>query len=210
MYYYVPELDYFFDQYWKTRGEITIIHLNTPEYQSTNLQTQYRNDSIFSLLFNNGFDSTSYCTTFLEKTISNFSKPIISRIIVKKNRITPYLSNASVLAKNIFNFTEDEITLFDKLLEYRLVGTCDISELSMIDEWTTLSKYIYWYLDICGNSNYDSIDSLVEFTSGNSDIKTVLFGIYVSNEVHKKLKSSEIILNNEIVNLYLNRKQFVL
>lgn len=202
MKYYLPELDYAFNDYWTDRGDVTITHVNLPVLSRDDLNT---GTSIFHLLFNNNFTEEDYNIYFSEVSLTSLPKNIIDRICSRTPNTKCYQSTSDETKTNLFHFTEEEISMFDVLLEYRTTGECDISNIDYENLTSFLSKLVFLYLDIVVNENFISVDTLISIGS-TEDMLHAMFFLYVINETHKLLKSAEIVLENNVIDYHINRK----
>ena len=134
------------------------------------------NKSFIRLLFDDNWLSTltSYGYMFNEITNrlsipSNFR----TRLMIYPRTGKYYTCIDSETSINIFSLESDDLTLLDKLLEYRLDSTgttivdIDYSSLS-----TNLSKLIYLYLDFKINDNYTIIDSITPLSDSYNLLET--------------------------------------
>jgi hypothetical protein len=205
---YYPELEYYFSKYWETERGIFIDDISIPILETIELS----NDSVFALLFNNGFDNNYYINTCKYADLNiYFSKPIKERLKIKYDDIYPYISDST--GETVFITSDDELTFFlDLLLQYRLYGdvtfTSETVEYDNIEN--NLCKLIFIYLDAMVNDNYNILlTSTLPITSQN-DIVSNLFEIYVINEIYKKIKNSEYIENNEVIVLNTYREKQIM
>lgn len=199
-YRYVPELDFYFRNYWSSRGEITIDNIDIPiiDLENQELPT----GSFLQLLFSQTFDSTSYTYLFVETEISDLSKSLKERLKVSGSTIEAYISTDSTEEENIFSLETDDFTLLSKLLNYRLGKTPSLSNIVYDDLNTNLSKLIYTYLDLVLNQSYSVLnDNSVISTEGNT--LENLFELYVTNESYKVMKNWTNLIDANLLELRL-------
>lgn len=85
--------------------------------------------------------------------------------------------STSICDINVFGIVNDDITMLDKLLQYRIDTTsCDITNIVYDNLTTNLSKLIYIYLNFKINSDYTRFDIEQPISDSNS----VLEGFYES------------------------------
>lgn len=205
---YLPELDLAFSNYWKSRGEITVSQVNLPVVLPDTFSLP--GDSVFDMMFDNAYPHTSYNYLFEEHRITEFPKNIIDRLSVKCARSKCYISSEdSTSSVDLLLLSDEEISMLDTLLDYRAFGifSLDTTGFSALEH--PLSQSIYIYLDVIGNHDLDSIDLLTQM-SPPTKILDILFDIYVTNECHKFLKDSNILMDNDVIETYINRKRVCL
>ena len=200
IYQFFPELDFWFKDYWNSRGEITVSQINLPvvvneEYVCTG--------SIFELLFNIGFDHTTSMFGFGEVSYTTFPPRIKDRLSIKANRPTCYMSDST--GDNIKEITDEEIDMMILLLDYRDDLDVDISDLVYDNLESRLSKLVYIYLDVMVNDEYSSIDRIPLLDDSTRTID-LMFEIFTCNECHKKLKLDTVIVDSSTVRLKPVRK----
>lgn len=204
MNYYLPELDMAFSQYWKARGDITITHVNLPELTKESMVSP---NSVFHLLFNNGFQGDSYNAYFKEMRLTQFPQNIVNRISSKSATMKCYLSTSidTTGSVNALEFSDEEISMFDILFAYRNDSTCNIDSVAYETLQSPLSQLVYVYLDYFVNGNVECIDTLITM-SLPTRMLDALFNLYVTNECHKSLKIVQTFMDNDELDLYINRK----
>ncbi len=207
---YVPELDYFFHEYWKTRGEFSIHEIPIPVILSD--ISIIKPGSFIELLFSENFSEDTYRYLFLKRLISSFSRPIRERLLVTK-ALQPYMCETTVSDSsgtiNIFSLENDDILLLNHLLGYRVGETVDLSSTDYNSLSTNLSKMIYLYLDLVVNGNYTDINSETPMSDSTSVLE-VLYEIYLVNETYKRIKTWEITIDNEILILRPVQDKFII
>lgn len=199
MSYYIPELDYYFRSYWKSRGEINTETVKVPEIEE---EYSFTDASFLELLFSQTFSHNYYNYRFETKALTYFSKPVRERIYANYNSVICYVTTDSTTGENIFSLTNDDITMLDKLLEYRYSTSTSLTGIAYTSLDTNLSKLIYIYLDLMINSNYSRLNSS-SLISSSSNLLDNLFEVYVINEAHKAMKSWSTIIDANLLELRL-------
>lgn len=202
MKYYFPDLNYWFRQYWLTYGDITVSQVSLPVIDDNFID----NSSIFALLFNIGFGSTSYNLNFSRKAITSMQSATIDRLSIYGGFSNIYIGDDE--GEQIISFFDADILMFDTLLSYRLFGDCDISEIDYNSLNTVLSKQIYMYIDVLMNQVFEYVDTIGNLQPTN--ILEYLFGIFVNNEMHRYIKFYNVYLESSIQRLYPIRRIFSL
>jgi len=218
MKHYVPELDYYFRQYWESQGDVTIIHVSIPEVVENLFvnpliyppEPLYSPDNVFSLLFSSTYDSTGYRYLFRKETnMISYPKKIYERLLVKTSRPAYYLAtHDDTTGVNVFNFTQEEFWLLDRLQEYRTMQMTNIDDIDYSGLQSNLSKLIYIYLDTFINNQYETLLLLGDIPD-EGRICDVLFKLYVINECHKKLRYDAIMLPLEVLELVPKRRKIL-
>lgn len=197
---YFPELDYYFLNYWKDEGEITIDHIFLPEVSDSYAPTP---GSIIQVLFDNNYSSINPPRYFMQIiSTSLLPKPTRERIYSSRSGTVCYVSAGidDEGSQNIFGFSSTTINMLSLLTNYRLGSNPD---LSLIDYETldqTLGRMVYNYLDLVINFNFDNINSAIP-DSSSSNLLESLFEIYLTNESHKLIKSWEFLIDSGVVSL---------
>jgi hypothetical protein len=182
-YRYIPELDNYFQSYWISRGEITIDNISIPEVAQA-----IPTGSFLELLFCQIFDSTTYTYLFSETTTTSFAKDVRERLQVSHSTITSYISTDSTSGENIFSLVSDDLTMLNKLLEYRKGNSPLLTNIDYDDLSTNLSKLIYTYLDLVINNNYSILNTSSKLSTEGNLLEN-LFEEYVVNESYKTMKN---------------------
>jgi hypothetical protein len=200
-YRYIPELDFYFESYWSSRGEITTDNISIPVIDSENQDLP--SGSFIELLFSQTFDSTSYTYLFEEIEISDLSKTLEERLKTSYSTMEVYTSvDSTATGENIFSISSENIILLDKLLSYRRSGNTNLSDITYANLNSTLSKLIYVYLDLVVNNNYTILNDN-SVASEDDNILENLFELYVVNESHKLMKSWTTLLDADLLELRL-------
>jgi len=79
-YQYFPELDFWFEDYWRDRGEITVSQINMPVVGE---EEDVSTGSVFELMFNVGFDHTACILSFGTVAYTTFPPKIQDRLRIK-------------------------------------------------------------------------------------------------------------------------------
>ena len=197
---HLSELDYYFKTYWNTYGKNNSIYsIKIPETESD--LDKIPTNSIFALLFNNGYYEEDYVYAFksLETGKDYFSRPIIDRLFYNSDHIVSYLSDSSG-AYTIVDINSELIVMLDYLLEYRLYGVASISfnVLEYDSLVSDLSKLIFIYLKVMIDSDYSRIESEIPI-SESSDLVNNLFEVYVVNETYRKASIESQIIGDTVL-----------
>lgn len=202
---YFPELDYWFNNYWNSRGEITVGNLYLPEIIDS---STCDNNNIFKLLFNEVFLYDNYNYNFIEQPINNFNRKVIDRLNTKRNKVKCYISDES--GSNILSLTDNDVSMLDSLYLYKSAdSTSALSDISFENLDTRFSQLVYIYLDYFINGNYERIKDIDSLLSSDKLLDKI-YEVYVLNEIHKRMKIEEVILNSNSVKLSVSRKKFTI
>lgn len=162
---FVPELQYYFEIYVKS-SQLNKYQFKTP---STFSETYVTPSSFIQLLFDDNWPSIyrsyKYCYRSLDR--SSWSGPIRDRLGVYSQSAQYYVIDETCpincndsTSSNIFLLQDDDFTMLDKLLQYRIDDTsvtiADIDSTALV---TNLSKLIYKYLDLKLNNNYSAYNN---------------------------------------------------
>jgi len=202
MYNFFPEMNHYFKEYWKDYGEITVDCVSLPEIDNYNAPT----GSVFQLLFDNNYaENTGY---FLFSIIPKTSlrKSLRERLDYIGSSIICYEASEET---NVFEFTSQDIELFDLLLTYRLYETPDLSSIDYNILETRLSRMLFAYLDLMVNQNYEYINS-ESLMSDNMNMLETLFEIYLINEAYRTIKDWNFIVDSGLINVRPARQRFII
>lgn len=199
---YLPELNYWFSQYWLLYGDVTVHQASIPVIDDDIEDTS----SVFCLLFNPAFSSLSYRYLFEKKTLLSRSKKIVERLITYGSFSEIY--EASEDGDNILDFQDDDIFMFDTLLTLRLTGECDIDEINYESLNTNISKLLFVYIDMLYNNNFECVNYLE--TIDPSNIIEQMLKLFVINESHRAIRDSRLIIDSAEVRLYPYRRLYTL
>jgi hypothetical protein len=176
----VPDLLYYTNQY--------VVDSVANKYQipfppSFDITKLGDNKSFIRLLFDENWprDFTSYRYLFrYESCMNSAASSISSRMRLYPERSELYVCDSdstAVCNLNIFDLKEDDITMLDLLLLYRIDSTAvNISSIVYADLSTVLSKLIYIYLVFKLTRDY----SLFDVETPLSDSSMILEGFYES------------------------------
>lgn len=206
-YKYIPELDYYFQLYWKNRGEITTYHIPEPIVEPD--ESKITADSFIALLFSEIYEEESYVYMFTEQSTSYFSNSVKDRLESSASSIGCFVTDSITGTENIFSLANDDIAMLNFLFDYRVNGFTNISEIVYSELNTTLSKLIYIYLDLKVNSNHILLATEVPLSSEDNLLES-LFEVYVVNEAHKDIKGWNYLIDSVIIKLRPIRDTFVL
>jgi len=200
---YCSELNHFFNSYWKTNSEFAATIINMPEVED---DSEIVSGSFIEMLFSTTFNYDDYEYMFKNVEASTFQKNIRDRLLLSSSLIKCYICASeqdytdNLILYNIFNISDDDLLLLDKLYEYRTDSTCDISEITYTLLSTKLSKLIYIYLDLVLNNNYTYLNAETIISSNENNLEN-LFELYVINEAHKIISVWETIIDTGVLEL---------
>lgn len=188
----VPELQYFFNKF--------VTHSNVNKYQvpaPSSIGLLYMpQKSFIELLFNENYSYVNYHYKYEEDT-NKYAWPDIvkSRLLIYPAAAKYFISKST--GTNIFNLQNEDLTLLDALLQYRIdstsVSIIDSTAVSFISNIlyatysnisSTLAKLIFLYLDlkIYGRtSNYDNQITIASSTN----ILECMYETFVLDEMFK-------------------------
>lgn len=195
----IPELDFYFRNYWNLRGEITTVDIPVSSIDTS--ESNIPSGSFIEMLFSQTYDSTSYNHLFTEVEATTFSVPIEERLQYSSSSITPYISTDSTDGENIFSLISEDFVLLNKLSEYRRGKTPDISTIDYNVLTSDLAKLIFIFLDIILNRNYSALNNTDVLATDSVLIK--LFELYVINESHKVMKNWSYLIDGNLLELRL-------
>jgi len=180
----VPELQYFFNYFVKHSS----VNLNGVPFPSPIGEIYMGQNSFIEMLFNDSYEEIEYQHLYYEDT-SRGSWPgvVKSRLLVypmsaKYFQIAPNDTTGS----NIFTLVDDDLTLLDTLLQYRI----DSTSVTIIDSTSNtfvsdvlyanydslssnLSKLIFLYLDLQIYENTDNFNNRVLVSSAESTLENM-------------------------------------
>lgn len=194
----VPELQYWFN-YFVINSEVNKNQIPVP----TTLDEVYLpQKSFIELLFNDDYEYTEYKYHY-ELDTNKYSWPYIVRT---RMGVYPssarYYTLADSTATNLFNLKENDITLLNALLAYRIDSTAvsiitDTTAVNFVSNIlysnynnlnTNLSKLIFLYLDLKINQNYSNYNN-EDLVSEGSLLET-LYESYILDEMFKLVSSN--------------------
>jgi len=181
---FIPELNYYFGEFVRNT-KLNKYQIKSP---ASFLESIITPKSFIELLFNDSWPSiyTDYIYCYRQETSqSAWPSSIKNRINLYSNSSQYYVladSNESGIdstSSNIFLLQQDDLTMLDKLLEYRLDGTSvTIADIDSTALTTNLSILIYQYLDLKINNNYQAYNNTV-LIADQSKILEVMYEEYV-------------------------------
>lgn len=138
-------------------------------------------NSFISLLFNDSYSESTYEYRYKQET----NKLCWPRVVLTRIQVYPSSSKYLIVDRtgdNVFNLKQDDFTLLDALLAYRLDSTSvtivDTTGVAYFDSTadilyarydslsTKLSKLIYLYLDLKIYSNFQNYNNLFLLSTG--------------------------------------------
>lgn len=76
-------------------------------------------------------------------------------------------------SENIFDLTEEELMMLDKLFDFKSCLPVDIDDIEYEDLTSPLSKLIYIYLDVMINGNFDAYSGIEPLTDGSNLLHSI-------------------------------------
>lgn len=153
------------------------------------------NKSFIRLLFDENWPITSmnYRYLFREETdLSVISQNLRTRLSLYPANSKLYLCDSdstSVCSVNIFGIEQDDLSLLDKLLQYRIDTTsCDITTIVYEDLNTNLSKLIYIYLKFKIDNDYTLFDNETPISDDNNVLQN-FFESFIIDKIYIYLSS---------------------
>lgn len=227
--YYIPELEYYFFDYWYYYGQFTEIPFNKSVTEDdTDL---YIDDGgLFDLLFSSSYSYPKYTYLFSRESKNLFSPKIEDRLKVTSYTVQPLLLDSCAnyyvsdstneyvfspgettkLGYNVINIEDDDITMLELLRRYKSSETISLDNIEYNNLTTVLSKLIYQFLDLKINDNYDIIDKInilsediTNLTSRN--LIELFYELYLMNECYRDLKVYEDIVDSNYIKLRQER-----
>ncbi len=140
--------------------------------------------SFIRLLFDDTYipDSTSFNYLYIEVDKESWPQFVKNRLCIYPVSGKYYIPDST--GENLFNLKTDDLLLLTRLLQFRITGTINISDIDYNILSTKLSKMIYLYLDLKVNRNYLLYD--------NTDIisETMIehcFEVYLTEHMFKNI-----------------------
>lgn len=212
---YVPELNHWFANWWKERGDITIHHISTADQPDIT----YESGSFLELLFRETFPYQTYHFGFQNVQVGTLPTAIVDRLCVKRLIPSVYLSDSTVgvgdstafwsdstsflvdetSQYNVFSISTDDVQMLDMLFRYRNGFMPDFDIVEYNDLSTNLSKLIYIYLEVMIMVERGHLDDLNNMN--NLSLLDEMFLIYVANECHRLIKNTDFLLSSGQVEL---------
>ena len=155
----IPDLNYYFTSFVRK----SILNKYQVPYASQLLDILFiDNRSFVRLLFDSEWPKTYSSYRYLYRLTNRNEWPDIVRSRLSLfSRPTYYLCDSDSNSINIFLLQNDDLTLLDKLLEYRTLDSTSvvITDIDYSSLSTPLSKMIFLYLDLQQNNNYINYDN---------------------------------------------------
>lgn len=177
----VPELQYYFGSFVKS-SRLNKYQIKIPATFPSNIVTP---SSFIQLLFDDDWPSTytSYKYCYREITDkSSWPSTLRDRACLYSQSSKYYIIDDTcqdTTSSNIFSLRQDDLTMLDKLLEYRLDETSvSIDDIDSTALTTNLSLMIFKYLDLQLNNNYQTYNDTT-LISDSSKILEVSYEAYL-------------------------------
>lgn len=186
----VPEIQYYFSQFIKGS---TLNENLTLFPEEMNILYLYDNKSFIRLLFDETFSNNEYKYLYRKTLRTEWPESVSIRLSLFPSSGEYYLCDSTSCDINLFNLEEDDFTMLNILLTYRLTPLfANIQNISYNDLSTNLSKLIYIYLDLKLNNSIIHYDDLNLISNSNSVLE-IIYENYIIEEVFKYLQSKQII-----------------
>lgn len=144
--------------------------------------------SFIELLFNDddwNFDTYKYKFKKLDKFL--WPEGIRYRLSVGQNELYIPCDTTDALGINLFKLKDDDHDLLKRLVDYRLDGTCVLSDIVFDYLQTNLSRLIYGYLDFSINKSIDVICNYEPIL--DSSVLDSLYEVYIYEKVFRYISS---------------------
>lgn len=206
--YYVPELNFWFSKYVKENTQLISIlnELKYPEVETNTEDLILNKNSFIEMIFNDLYDpgdfTGKYITTFNKTYLTDYHPSTMRRLKQLGQNIECYSTDISG-SYDIFGFDDSssyEIDLLDKLYDYRVGYSVDLSSIDSSSLTSSFSKNIYNYLDLMVNGNYSSFDNSVTI-SDTSSVLDNMVELYVQQEAYKLISNVKQTLDSDYINL---------
>ncbi len=199
---FLPELNYWCNLR-KFEGPINEFNYDFPVALSDKWSTE---NSVIDLLFNDGFDSTSYIIVFKEIDFSSLGDAALNNrlsthissdlhIFVSENAKYESLYSNDNDASNILEITPEEESLLDLLLVFRRTNTVDITSIIYEDLNSSLSKLIYLYLYLKTNKNYDLFNMVLPVANEDRFLE-LIYEKYVLDAYFREFAKQYLVLDS--------------
>lgn len=179
---FIPELNYYYGNFVKN-SRLNKYKIKIPPLFSESIVTP---KSFLQLLFDDNWPNiyTNYIFCYRQETSQSAWPSVIKdRINLYSNSSQYYIlddtNNIDSSAANIFSLQSDDITMLDKLLQYRLdSSSVTIADIDSTSLSTNLSLMIYRYLDLQINDNYQPYNNTT-LIADSSIILEVMYESYL-------------------------------
>lgn len=188
----VPELLYYTEKYVK---ESTVNKFRIPFPPTFSVTYLLENKSFIRLLFDESWPINYLNYRYLyrqEVDLTSVPETIRRRMMIYPNTSRYFVCDSdstSVCNINVFNLQNDDLSMLDLLLQYRLDSTSiTLVSINFDDLSTHLSKLIYIYLNFKINNEYSQFDTTTPISSELEILENVyesylvdLIFIYISS-----------------------------
>lgn len=199
-------MDYYFSKNYNDILDLNEYRVNMPVcFDSSNYYLG--ENSVFELLFEDAYDSTSYVYSFSLHSNSILDKKIRDRVYIKNTGVLTYLTDIDG-TENPVVFSELDLNLLDELCKYKNGIEPDLTIVDNTSDLlnSKLSYYIYYYLDSVINRNTQWLNSIEDisntFTDSTNDVVADLYEIYVLNKVHTLLSNYTGLIDSSVIHRY--------
>jgi len=191
-----PQLLYNFSRFLENR----VLNIEDTRFIDPIDPTEIDHTCFIEVLFCEANDSTSVPDFGYEyphyrykfRSISSrlsWDKTCRDRSIVYPSTTQYYVCDGQNCRTNLFQLTQDDLTLINKLLQYKRTGSTDISSIVYNNLTTKLSKLIYIYLDFKLTGDYSKYNN-TDLISDSTSVLTNMFECYVVEEMFKEVSGT--------------------
>lgn len=199
MFYYLPQLDYSINEFWKRHEFNKALFLSKPSIVLD--PSNFSRNSIFELLLNNSYFYETYEFLFKKVDTSILPSFVVSRLLVRNLDDVinnTYITTSDSSGENLLNITEEEGNLLDLLLDFRLGRDFDLGTVNYSDLTSSLSKLIFLYLNYFKEKKLvESITSCLTDDFSDSRVFVKAFYLYVLTEMYDHLKNLNVVIDSE-------------
>lgn len=199
MFYYLPQLDYSINEFWKRHEFNKALFLSKPSIVLD--PSNFSRNSIFELLLNNSYFYETYEFLFKKVDTSILPSFVVSRLLVRNLDDVinnTYITTSDSSGENLLNITEEEGNLLDLLLDFRLGRDFDLGTVNYSDLTSSLSKLIFLYLNYFKEKKLvESITSCLTDDFSDSRVFVKAFYLYVLAEMYDHLKNLNVVIDSE-------------
>jgi len=183
-----PELYYALNEYWEEDDNIKLEVLYKPEYFEN--EEIISKNTFFNLIFDENYNEDGF-RYYFRKVLNSEKLKFPSGFLARLNNLSEdydvYISceETEENAENIFELTEENISLLNSLLLFRKGQLSSFDSFVYENLENNFSKLIYIYLDSIVNKNYENnMNKILSFSENNLLFLDKFVYLYVVNEIH--------------------------